>query len=50
MPHTYSDKMAVKSEVIVLDVLHKNETKSSEHGAHNEGDGLIPRSIIQPRC
>ena len=30
IPHTYSDKMAVKSEVIVLDVLHKNETKSSD--------------------
>ena len=28
--HTYSDKMAEKSEVIVLDVLHKNETKSSD--------------------
>ena len=24
--HTYTDKMADKSEVIVLDVLHKNET------------------------
>ena len=30
IPHTYSDKMAEKSEVIVLDVLHKNETKSSD--------------------
>ena len=28
--HTCSDKMADKSEVIVLDVLHKNETKSSD--------------------
>ena len=30
IPHTYSDKMAVKSDVLVLDVLHKNETKSSD--------------------
>ncbi|KAL5509486.1 hypothetical protein EMCRGX_G004873 [Ephydatia muelleri] len=30
IPHTCSDKMADKSEVIVLDVLHKNETKSSD--------------------
>ena len=30
IPHTYSNKMAEKSEVIVLDVLHKNETKSSD--------------------
>eukprot|EP00731_Ephydatia_muelleri_P022105 Em0014g696a len=33
IPHTYSDKMAEKSEVVVLDVLHKNETKSSDMGA-----------------
>ena len=30
IPHTYSNKMAEKSEVVVLDVLHKNETKSSD--------------------
>ena len=30
IPHTYSDKMADKSDVLVLDVLHKNETKSSD--------------------
>eukprot|EP00731_Ephydatia_muelleri_P006219 Em0003g467a len=33
IPHTYSDKMAEKSEVVVLqdlDVLHKNETKSRD--------------------
>ena len=30
IPHTYSDKMAEKSEVVVLDVLQKNETKSSD--------------------
>ncbi|KAL5508874.1 hypothetical protein EMCRGX_G004136 [Ephydatia muelleri] len=30
IPHTYCDKMAEKSEVVVLDVLHKNETKSSD--------------------
>ena len=30
IPHTYSDNMADKSEVIVLDVLHKNEMKSSD--------------------
>ncbi|KAL5471210.1 hypothetical protein EMCRGX_G029301 [Ephydatia muelleri] len=30
IPHTYSNKIADKSEVIVLDVLHKNETKSSD--------------------
>ncbi len=28
--HPYSNQMAEKSEVIVLDVLHKNETKSSD--------------------
>ena len=30
IPHTYSNKVAEKSEVIVLDVLHKNETKISD--------------------
>ena len=30
IPHTYSDKMADKSDVLVLDVLQKNETKSSD--------------------
>ena len=30
IPHTYCDKMAEISEVVVLDVLHKNETKSSD--------------------
>ena len=30
IPHTYSYMMAEKSEVNVLDVLHKNETKSSD--------------------
>ena len=29
IPHIYSEKMADKSEVIVLDVLHKNEIKST---------------------
>lgn len=30
IPHLYSKEMAMKSEVVVLDVLHKNETKSSD--------------------
>ena len=30
IPHQYSREMSLKSEVIVLDVLHKNETKSSD--------------------
>ena len=30
IPHIYSDKMADKSEVVVLDVLHKNEMKSTD--------------------
>ncbi|KAL5476350.1 hypothetical protein EMCRGX_G026281 [Ephydatia muelleri] len=30
IPHIYSEKMADKSEVIVLDVLHKNEIKSTD--------------------
>ena len=42
IPHTYSDKMAAKYEVIVLDVLHKNETKSSDIVQ----SGLIPRSML----
>ena len=28
--HIYSEKMATKSDVLVLDVFHKNETKSSD--------------------
>lgn len=27
IPHMYSEEMATKSEVVVLDVLHKNETE-----------------------
>ena len=30
IPHTHSAEMATKSEVAVLDVLHKNETKSAD--------------------
>ncbi len=30
IPHTYSEEMAAKSEVVVLDVLHNNEIVSSE--------------------
>lgn len=30
IPHTYSEEMAAKSEVVVLDVLHNNETVSSD--------------------
>ena len=30
IPHTYSEEMAAKSEVVVLDVLHKNETVNSD--------------------
>lgn len=30
IPHTHSKEMAMKSEVVVLDVLHKNETKGPE--------------------
>ena len=30
IPHTHSTEMASKSEVAVLDVLHKNETKSAD--------------------
>ena len=30
IPHTYSEEMAAKSEVVVLDVLHNNECVSSE--------------------
>ena len=30
IPHPYSDEMAAKSEVVVLDVLHNNENESSD--------------------
>lgn len=30
IPHTYSEEMAAKSEVVVLDVLHNNETVNSD--------------------
>ena len=30
IPHTYSEEMAAKSEVVVLDVLHKNESVNSD--------------------
>ena len=30
IPHQYSEEMAVRSEVVVLDVLHNNENVSSE--------------------
>ncbi len=30
IPHTYSEEMGAKSEVVVLDVLHNNENVSSE--------------------
>ena len=30
IPHAYSKEMAQKTDVIVLDVLHKNETKNSD--------------------
>ena len=30
IPHSYSSEMASKSEIAVLDVLHKNETKSAD--------------------
>lgn len=30
IPHMYSEEMTQRSQVVVLDVLHKNETKSSD--------------------
>lgn len=30
IPHKYNTKMAIKSDVVVLDVLHKNENKSND--------------------
>ena len=47
--HNYSDKMADKSEVIVLNVLHKNETKSSDMVHIMREMASYLGSIIQPR-
>ena len=49
IPHPYSDKMAEKSEVVVLDVLHKNETKSSDMVHIMREMASYLGSIIQPR-